>query len=61
MYHIKFGSNLCTKKGQMEKYLQGDYEANCEKMVQSGNVRETITMIKWTEMLEHLELSGSML
>lgn len=28
--------------GQMEQHLQGDYEANCEKRVQSGNVRATM-------------------
>lgn len=43
MQYIKFGSKLYTNRGQIEKHFQGDYDANCEKVVHSGQGRETVT------------------
>lgn len=46
---------------QMEKHLQGDYEANGEKEVQGGEDRETSTMTKQIQMLGSLQFPGTVL
>ena len=34
---------LYTNRGQIEKHFQGDYDANCEKVVHSSQGGETVT------------------
>lgn len=55
MHHIKFGSNLRTNKGQMEKHLQGDYDANCEKVYRAATSEKQFLLLDNFNVVEYAQ------